>query len=68
MYERGDVHPGLATMRAGAGRDRQLELLVDLIDWIVAAATASGQSASDFMVNKFVEIDLDCVCEASDLP
>jgi hypothetical protein len=41
------------------GRGRQQELAGRVIDLIVVAAAASGETTEDFMVNKIVEID-DC--------
>jgi predicted nuclease of predicted toxin-antitoxin system len=39
MYERDEVHPGLAAMPAEVTRERQKELVAALIDWLVSAAT-----------------------------
>lgn len=68
MYERDQLHPGLAVMPAEFGRDRQQQLAGAIIDWVVRASVKAGQVPADFMVNKLVSIDPDGTCTAQDLP
>jgi predicted nuclease of predicted toxin-antitoxin system len=68
MYKREDAHPGLAVMPGEVGRERQQELVRELLDWIADAAATAGQSPGQFMVNRLVEIDRDGACATADLP
>jgi hypothetical protein len=58
----------LLVIPAGDGRARQKELTRAVIAWIANAAADSGQTSSQFMINKLVEIDADGLTVAYDLP
>lgn len=52
MFAREEIHPGLAVLPAEYGRAGQQRLAGVLIDFIVEAAGAAGESPANLMVNR----------------
>ena len=68
MFERDEIHPGLAVLPASFGRATQQRLADALIDFIVGQAASAEESSADFMINRLVEIDAAGAVTARELP
>jgi hypothetical protein len=68
MFNRDDLHPGLAVMPGEYGRARQQDFALRLIAFIVESARLAHELPADFMINRLVEIDDDGHASASELP
>lgn len=62
-----ELHPGLITMASGT-RDQQLAMIAAALAYIATEAAGKQQSPDSFMVNRVVEVDIDCVCLSYPLP
>lgn len=62
------LHSGLVVLSQGSGREAQWLLLDNVIDYIDACAKAADEAPADWMVNRYVEVDLHRSVVHGDLP
>jgi predicted nuclease of predicted toxin-antitoxin system len=68
LYQRVDLHTGLLILPQASKREELWPLLDAALDYIERQAKASGETASEWMLNKRIEIDLASTATHDDLP
>jgi len=62
------LHGGLIVLPQGPRRETQWLLLDKAVDYVAAQAEAHGEAPADWMVNKYVEVELNGSVTHRDLP
>ncbi|HET8863804.1 MAG TPA: DUF5615 family PIN-like protein [Solirubrobacterales bacterium] len=68
LYRQVDLHTGLLTLPQTDRREALWPLLDAALDYIELAAKAEGETPSEWMINKRVEIAIDGIARHSNLP